>query len=130
MRSLKPGNCLRLGGQKIEQVPLRHQRDELAVRRQRSEIGGLECEVAENSAGGGQLLVRNCKEIVEDAELVHHLERRRMHGVAAEVAEEILVLLQHRDVDASSRQQIAEHHARRSAAHHTTRCFHCFVCHD
>ena len=32
-------------------------------------------------------------------------------GVAAEIAEEILVLLQHDDIDARARQQQPEHHA-------------------
>ncbi len=71
---VEAGKLLRLGGQKIKQVPLRHQRDELAVRRQRSEIGGAKGEVSEYSAGGGQFLMRNAKEVFQNAELVHHLE--------------------------------------------------------
>jgi hypothetical protein len=43
-----------------------------------------------------------------------------MHGVAAEVAEEIRVLLQHHDIDAGAPQEIAEHHARRPAADDAT----------
>ena len=39
-----------------------------------------------------------------------------MNRVAAKIAEEIRVLLQHHDVDAGARQQKAEHHPRRSAA--------------
>ena len=39
-----------------------------------------------------------------------------MNGVAAEVAEEIGVLLEHDHVDAGPREQEAEHHARRPAA--------------
>ena len=64
------------------------------------------------------LLVRPLEELVEQAELVHHLERRGMDGVAAEVAEEIRVLLQDDDVDAGTRQQEAQHHAGRTAAGH------------
>ena len=52
-----------------------------------------------------------------------------MHRIAAKVAVEILVLLQHRDFDAGARQQVAEHHARRSATHYATRRLHCFICH-
>ena len=47
-----------------------------------------------------------------------------MHGVAAEVAEEIRMLLQHHDIDAGAPQEIAEHHARRSAADDATPHFH------
>ena len=39
-----------------------------------------------------------------------------MDGVAAEIAQEIGVLLQHDDVDAGAREQKAEHHAGRPAA--------------
>ena len=47
-----------------------------------------------------------------------------MHGVAAEVAEEIRMLLQHHDIDAGAPEEIAEHHARRSAADDATPHFH------
>ena len=40
------------------------------------------------------------------------LEGRGMNGVAAKVAQEVGVLLEHDDVDAGARQQEAEHHAR------------------
>ena len=53
------------------------------------------------------LLMRALEEIVEHAELVHDLERRGMDGVAAEVAQEIGVLLQHHDIDAGAGQQEA-----------------------
>ena len=39
-----------------------------------------------------------------------------MHGVAAEIAEEIRVLFQHRDIDAGASEEKAEHHAGRAAA--------------
>ena len=39
-----------------------------------------------------------------------------MDRVAAEVAQEVGVLLEHHDVDAGARQQQAEHHAGRPAA--------------
>ena len=51
------------------------------------------------------------RKALEQAELVHHLERRGMEGVAAEVAQEVGVLLEHGDLDAGAREQQAEHHA-------------------
>ena len=72
--------------------------------------------VADLPAELAHLLMRQLQEVVEQAELVHHLERRGMDGVAAEVAQEIGVLLEHHDVDAGARQQKAEHHAGRPAA--------------
>ena len=53
---------------------------------------------------------------VEQPELVHHLQRRRVDRVAAEVAQEVGVLLEHDDLDAGAREQQAEHHAGRPAA--------------
>ena len=63
-----------------------------------------------------QALMRQLEEAINEAELIHHLERRGMHGVAAKITEEIGVLLQHHDIDAGTSEQIAKHHAGRSAA--------------
>ena len=62
------------------------------------------------------LLMRQLQELIEQAKLVHDLERRGMDGVAAEVAQEVGVLLQHHDIDAGAGEQIAEHHAGRPAS--------------
>ena len=97
----------RLVGKKIEEVPLRHQRDEMAVGRQMREIGKDDALVADLSGELAHFLMRALEEIVENAELVHELERRGMDGVAAEIAQEIGVLLQHHDIDAGARQQKA-----------------------
>src|SRR5215475_13798921 len=56
------------------------------------------------------LLMRTLEEFFEQPELVHHLERRGMDGVAAEVAQEIGMLLEHQDVDAGAGEEKAEHH--------------------
>jgi hypothetical protein len=45
-----------------------------------------------------------------------------MNRVATEVAEQIAMLLKHNDLDPRASQQQAEHHARRTAADHTTLC--------
>ena len=39
-----------------------------------------------------------------------------MNRVAAKIAEEVRMLLQHHDVDAGARQQKSQHHSRRAAA--------------
>ena len=53
--------------------------------------------------------------VVKQPKLVHHLERRGMDRVAAKIAQEVGMLLEHRDVDAGAREQKAEHHAGRPA---------------
>ena len=55
------------------------------------------------------------QEVVEGAQLVHQLERRGMDGVPAEVAQKVRLLLQHEHVDTRAREQVAQHHARRTA---------------
>ena len=103
-------------GEKIEKIPLRHQRDELAVGRHVGQIDELHAFVADLTAQPLDLLVRQLEELVEQPELVHQLQRRGMDGVAAKVAQEIRVLLEHDDIDAGAREQEAEHHPGRSAA--------------
>jgi hypothetical protein len=63
-----------------------------------------------------QLLMRQLQEAVDQAEFVHHLKRRGMHGVAAKIPEEIRVLFQHDRLDTGAAEQIAQHHAGRPAA--------------
>ena len=113
---MKARVAARLLGEEIEKVPLRHQGDEAAMRRQMREVCNDDPLVADQTRKLAHLLVRAFEEGVENAELVHDLERGGMDGVAAKVAQEIGVLLQHHDVDAGAGQQEAEHHAGRTAA--------------
>ena len=103
-------------GQEIEKVPLRHEGDEFAARRQMAEIRHLEVLGADLTDQRLDLLMRQFQELVDQAQFAHQLERRRMNRVAAEIAEEIRVLLQHHDVDAGAREQESEHHSRGPAA--------------
>ena len=108
--------ALALLGQEVQEIPLRHQRDEFAVRRQMAEIHHLKVFGADLGGQRFDLLMRQFQELVEQAEFVHQLERRRMDRIAAEVAEEIGVLLQHHDANAGARQQESKHHPGRAAA--------------
>ncbi|GAA0008550.1 hypothetical protein BRDID11002_85600 [Bradyrhizobium diazoefficiens] len=99
---------------------MRHEGDERVLRVQPAQIGDAHRRTAEQAVHLLQALVRQLQETVDQAELIHHLERRWMHGVAAKVAKEIRMLLQHHDVDARAPQEIAEHHAGGSAADDAT----------
>ena len=110
------GQLLRLGGEEVEELPLRHQRDERVARRQAAEIAELDVPIAEPAADHVEALVRALQEGVEQAELVHDAQRRRMDRVAAEVAQEVAVLLEHHGANAGAGEQVAEHHAGRAAA--------------
>src|SRR5580692_4731908 len=51
---------------------------------------------------------------------MHQLKGRRMHRVAAKIAKEVVVLLEHRDGDARTRQQITQHHSSGPTADNAT----------
>ena len=86
-------------GEKVEKVPLRHQRNELAASRQISEIGELIWVTVEECADVQRFLVRQFEEIIEQAEFCHHVQRRGMNSVAAEIAQEVCMFFEHDDVD-------------------------------
>jgi len=81
-----------------------------------TEIGDLERRRADLAVEGRDLVMGQLQEILEQAQLVHHLQRRGVNGVAAEVAQEIGMLLQHQHLDAEARQEQAQHHAGGAAA--------------
>src|SRR3989441_9119671 len=102
--------------QKVEEVPLRHERQELAADRKVGEVGERERGVADLSPQLADLLMRQLQEFVEHAELVEDLQSRGVDGVAAKIAKEIGVFLEDFHAYSRSGQQQPEHHARRSAA--------------
>ena len=114
--TLSCGNFLPLVAQEIEEIPLRHEGDEGVVRLEAAQIRDPDLGAAEQAVHFLQLLVRQFQKFVDQAEFMHHLQRRGMHGIAAKIPEEIGVLFQHHRLDAGAAEQIAEHHAGRAAA--------------
>ena len=76
----------------------------------------IDAVVADLAGKLAHLLVRPLEERVEQTELVHDLQRRGMDGVAAEVAQEVGMLLEHEHIDAGAGEQKSAHHAGRPAA--------------
>ena len=105
---------LRLFGEKIEEVPLRHQCDELAVGRHVPEVGSLEWEVSEDAANTNHLLVRDLQKLLEQPKLVQHFESGGMHGVTAEITEEVAMLFEDGNVYTRTSEQIPRLDARRA----------------
>jgi hypothetical protein len=91
--------------------------DELAARGQVREIRHRDDVPVHDGAQLVQFLVRQPEEFLQQTELVHEIERGRVNRVAAEIAVEICVLLEHRHVHAGAGQQVTGHHSRRPAAH-------------
>jgi len=108
---MEAGELGGLCGEEVEEVPLRHDGDELAMRGDAVELRDGEGLASDDHGEGGYLLMALDEKLVEKAELVHQLEGGGMDGVAAEVAEEVGVFLEDGDVDAGAREEEAEHHA-------------------
>ena len=111
MRSCEAGVLGGVAGEEVEEVPLGHEGDEFGVRGEVREVGDGECFAADGEAMLLNLLVGHGEEVIEEAELVEELLGGGMDGVAAEVAEEVLVLFEDGDVDAGAGEEEAEHHA-------------------
>src|SRR5258706_13490427 len=95
----------------IQKIPLRHKAEKLAVRRQVSEVCERDRFITNLSAEFSDLLMRPFEELFDQAKFVDDFERRWMNRIAAKVAKEISVLLEHDYRDARARQQKPEHHS-------------------
>ena len=103
-------------GKEIEEIPLRHQCNELAARGQPGEIRKLVFSIPEEGADGGCALMGQPHELVQKPKLAHELEGGGVDGVATKIAQEVGMLLQHHHVDAGAREQEAEHEPARPSA--------------
>ena len=109
------GEAFGVRRKKVQKIPLRHERDEFAARAQTREIRDRDGVAVEISSDLAQFLMRQLEKLLQQPELVHELEGGRMNGVAAKIAVEIGVFLQHDHVHTGARQQVTAHHSSRSA---------------
>jgi hypothetical protein len=110
--------------EEVEEVPLRHHHQEPAMRRDVAEVGDPGLVAADAHRHLVQLVVRAAQELVEQAQLVHHAQRRWVDRVAAEITQEVGVLLEHDNVHAGPGEQETHHHAGRTAAGDHAIAFH------
>jgi hypothetical protein len=80
-------------GQEVEKIPLRHHCNEGALRRQMGEVGNLQAGRSDGGANVVHFSVWELEEFLQQTELVHEFERRRMDRVTAKIAQKILMLL-------------------------------------
>src|SRR3984957_16881199 len=102
--------------EKVQEIPLRHDCDVLAAPGHVTEVGSAHESRPDHTVELTQLRMRELQEVVEEAELVEYLQRRRMHRIAAKVAVEIGVSLDDEHLDAGAGQEVAEHEPGRPAA--------------
>ena len=102
------------GGQQLEEIPLRHQGDVL-VRAGDSAQVDVHRGALHAHGQSVDLAVRHSRELGCQPQFVEQAQGAGVHGVAAEVAQEVGVLLHDRDVHACAGQQQSQHHPRGSA---------------
>jgi len=90
---------------KIQKIPLWHEGNETAVRRQMGKICDLQKIVANLSAERSRFLVGAAQELRQEPEFVHDFERRGMDRIPAEVTQEIGMLFEDYDGDSGSGQK-------------------------
>src|ERR1700688_101842 len=95
----------------IQEIPLGHEADEFAVHGKMGQIRDDDGEIVNGGSDLQKLLMRDAQKIIEEAELVHELEGGRVNGVAAEIAEEVVVFFEDKDFDAGAGEKEAEHYA-------------------
>jgi hypothetical protein len=105
------GEARGFGGEEVEEVPLRHEGDELGVRGKVREVGHGEGVTADVTGEAGKLRVRELEKFVEEPELVEDFHGGGVNGVAAEVTEEVGVFFEDGDGNALPGEQVAEHDA-------------------
>src|SRR5271170_4713859 len=76
-------------GEKVQQVPLRHEGDELRVGGQMREVADLEFITSDHCGDVVDFRMPDFKQLLEQAELIHQLQRGGMDRVAAKIAEEV-----------------------------------------
>ena len=116
--------------EEVQEIPLRHQRDEFAFSWQNREIGRYEFLAPHLRLQLWEFLMGTLQKLWQESELVHELESGRMDSIAPEVAEEIAVFLENDDVDAGSRQQEPEHHSGRTPTGYATSNLEVFKVHQ
>src|SRR2546423_13309664 len=97
--------------EEIEEIPLGHERNEAAMRWEMGEIGHNKSLGSHLAREFAYFLMRTLEKFIQDAQLEHQLECRRMNRVATKIAEEIGVFFEHEHIHARSRQQEAQHHS-------------------
>jgi hypothetical protein len=86
------------------------------------EIGKHQFHVAHHRAQLAYLLMPTRQELVQQAQLVHDLQGRRVHRDTPKIAQKISVLFQHQHRHPGARQQQPQHHAARAAARDAATC--------
>src|SRR5580692_9386840 len=100
----------------VQKIPLRHQREKLAMGWKRGEVGDLEHVVANLAGKFTHLLMRVTQELLQKTKFMDQLQRGRMNGVATKIAQKVGVLFEDNNIHTGASQQEAKHHSGRASA--------------
>ncbi len=114
------GFAARLVGEEVEQVPLGHHRDVVVLAVQRPDVpdGDQGPVLPDGQLHRGDAALRQLGEPFGEADVLQQRQGAGVHGVTAEVAQEVAVFLQHRHVHAGAGEQQRQDHSGRAASHH------------
>ncbi|MND96221.1 hypothetical protein D3C80_885050 [compost metagenome] len=105
-----------LADDEIEKIPLRHEGDETMTDRQPGKIRDRDTFAADNRIQPRRARMRQAEELVDETQLLHQFKRGGVDGIAAKIAQEIPVFLDHRHIYTAAGKQQAKHHTRRPTA--------------
>jgi hypothetical protein len=106
----------RLFAEEIEEVPLRHHRDERRRSVQVREVADRIVAAGDADPGAVERVVGPLQEPLQHSELREDLHRRGVDRVAAEIAKEVGMPFEHPDPHPGAREQQARHHPGGAAA--------------
>src|SRR4051812_11564396 len=73
----------------VQEIPLRHERQEFAMCRQVTEVGNSHHFLADLSPQFQNFLVGPLQEILQNPQLIHEFKCGRMNGVSAEITQKV-----------------------------------------
>ena len=100
----------------VQKIPLRHQREKLAMGWKMSEVGDLEHVVANLAGKFRHLLMRAPQELLQKTKFMDQLQRGRMNGVATKIAQKVSVLFEDNNIHTRASQQKTKHHSSGASA--------------
>ena len=113
---MKFGIGLCLLSDKVQKIPLWHEREETAIGRQVGEVCNSDSVLADLARKLAYFLMRTFKELLQNTKLVHDFVGGGMNSVSAEITQKVVMLLEYDDVHARPRKQESQHDPGRAAS--------------
>jgi hypothetical protein len=93
-----------MAGKKVQEIPLRHERHELARGWNMTKIGHRKFRISNDNSQRDNFLMRQIQKLLQQPQLIQDLESGGMDSVPTKIAKEVSMLFEHSNLDASPRQ--------------------------